>query len=132
MYSPQRRENQSIEEIDRVITDCGVTKDDVTSEANALESFRQNPFTSIRHDHVYTALVQPKGVALGSKRVISGSDFLNFFDSDAKAKYLHRNLEVTHFVNHKIGRPQPWRQLKANEEQRHARIFLAWKWKNPS
>jgi len=127
LRSPPRQNNQSIESINRVISECGETRLKLADQALGLKTDRgNNPFASIQQDK---EIFHRKGVSVGGKRVISGADFANFFDSEAKARYLSRNLEVTHFVNHKIGRPQPWRQLKASEDHRHARIFLAWKGK---
>lgn len=65
-------------------------------------------------------------MSLGGRKVISGEDYTNFFEGQAKMTYLSRNQAVTHFVNHKIGRPKPWRRMKEFENQRFTRIFLAW------
>jgi hypothetical protein len=126
LRSPPRRENQSIESVERVISECGETRQRIAGQVQVLKTERGNPFTSLREEREYQELFHRKGVSVGGKRVISRADYANFFDSEAKARYLSRNLAVTHFVNHKMGRPQPWRQLKASEDHRHARIFLAW------
>jgi hypothetical protein len=65
-------------------------------------------------------------VELGHRKTVSRDDYANFFEVNAKERYRRENEKITRYVNHKLGRPKPWKIMKEHENKRFARIFLAW------